>query len=1534
MRLEVNMEADLLNKLLNELERGELPLLGWGVVDGHFTEDELEEKIEEFADHHGLEAGELRQELLKRGLVFEFPTQRGTIFRTRMAETVRLLARLRQLFPEHLREPRPKWRSAPTLVSDYRFVARPRQFPRRHLALPDIKAHLEESGVKLLDIQSKALEALITDWRLADFQVAATKQILLDLQTQKRSRGVIVGAGTGTGKTLAFYLPALLQVTKSVQRKNTRFVRVLALYPRKELLKDQLSSALGQVRTLNRALRRRIRPISLGALYGDTPYRAQVAYVESKWPSRGDAYVCPYFRDPEDGGELLWRKSDIEKGRECLYNARTQKEVCGPETVRLTRESLVKAPPDLLFSTTEMLNRNMGNATIGPLFGVRGRPPEMVLLDEAHTYSGVHGAQVAYLLQRWRQAMPERSRPHFTGLSATLADAVPFFASLTGLPEHTITSIRADHPQWPVEETGHEYLVALRGDPFSGASLLATTIQATMLMRRALDPMNHNVSGGLYGQRLFIFTDDLDVTNRLFDDVADAEGLRRRNGRLVRNPHKEPLAALRSPLNEIEEEERFEDGQSWRFVERLGYDPKLTERLRLDRVSSQDAGVASNADIVVATASLEVGYDDDRCGAVLQHKAPRNTASFLQRKGRAGRPQRMRPWTCVVLSDYGRDRIAYQNYDALFDPEIKPEYLPLGNRYVLKMQATYTLLEWLALKVLDESRRRHRYLDAWRAMSTPAHNDYLRRDQQALASVARQLLEEAARSHGPLLYEFADYLKEALGVSEDEATALLWGPPRALLVSALPTLLRRLESDWARFKGGKEPPSSQPLPEFVPPNLFTELNLPEVTLTFPPLRIGKKKKEQEPEQMEIERALRDFAPGRVNRRFGYADQHVRHWIPLPSWDTPSVAIPVASFLPQYDPLGAFQYWTATGGIGEMEVLRPIQINLHDVPKEIQDASNARPRWHTQILPPELRDLGEGQRHPVSDLLPWHRLVKEVRFYTHLALTPVEVRRFTPGSDARVLYRRFSQKPSTEHFVSTAFAKDGHEVALGFTQTVDAIAFQITIPDVEDLYRALGNDIRGSLHTAYFKHSILQAGALMPETSIFDRDWLQQVLLAALVRTAWEEKTSLQEAFERLRASDALFGKALLAALDQIQKARFEPETEEVERGRVGERLAKHLENPDLLDVLACFPPLLWQEPDHAFFAWLRQRVRTTLGAALLTACAELTPSREEDGLLLDLDAGPPDPSRGSLDSTPEEDILWITEAKPGGNGLVEAIQQRYAHDPRHFFDLVAHALHGSDFELVCHEMPRAVHLFQTDEAAAQASEQVRSARGVKETRTAHQQLREVLREGGILCTHAVYAALSHRLLRPGASRETVDLVAELLARWDALEAQLGVEIEPRLIAYIVAQDESLLQSYPARSSVHLNDPSWRAGTLYSLLWTRGGALRSLSLQPYNPFATFLPTDRLLVLHLLPEYGDTVLLDDPAWRERVEESLRKFGRAFLEAPAERSDDLGRALLSFAEQPIESDFLLLFAHVVAVRRDPKGYRVTLILPEAIQ
>ena len=122
----------------------------------------------------------------------------------------------------------------------------------------------------------------------------------------------------------------------------------------------------------------------------------------------------------------------------------------------------------------------------------------------------------------------------------------------------------------------------------------------------------------------------------------------------------------------------------------------------IDRTSSQDRGVNPKAQLVLATSTLEVGFNDEAVGAVVQHKAPHSLASFIQRKGRAGRRRTMRPWMIVVASAYGRDRWAFQHAENLFSPTLSDIALPIENYYVRKIQATFAFMDWLAFKLKDE----------------------------------------------------------------------------------------------------------------------------------------------------------------------------------------------------------------------------------------------------------------------------------------------------------------------------------------------------------------------------------------------------------------------------------------------------------------------------------------------------------------------------------------------------------------------------------------------------------------------------------------------------------------------------------------------------------------------------------------------------------------------------------------------------------------------------------------------------------------
>jgi len=173
------------------------------------------------------------------------------------------------------------------------------------------------------------------------------------------------------------------------------------------------------------------------------------------------------------------------------------------------------------------------------------------------------------------------------------------------------------------EKKGAEYLLALRGDPSSGTSLLSTTIQSLMLLRRVLASESRDSN---FGSRVFAFTDNLDVINRLYHNLLDAEGWdsfgRPNQARALGS-----LANLRSPTLP-NARERFEIGQNWAIVEDIGHVLAPGARVRVSRTSSQDSGVDANAGIVVATSALEVGLDDPEVGAVLQHKAPQSPAGL------------------------------------------------------------------------------------------------------------------------------------------------------------------------------------------------------------------------------------------------------------------------------------------------------------------------------------------------------------------------------------------------------------------------------------------------------------------------------------------------------------------------------------------------------------------------------------------------------------------------------------------------------------------------------------------------------------------------------------------------------------------------------------------------------------------------------------------------------------------------------------------------------------------------------------------
>lgn len=1533
------MDTDL-DRLLDAIEQTELTSLRWGYVEGSLSEEDLERLARGTLVTDEANTEDLVEALIDRALLREVRQPDGSYrYRSRFAESARLLRDLKLLVPQ-----RP-WSSAPNLVSDYRVDARPRRAPRRDVpadeAIEALGLATPSAGIRrefaeaLLGRTGRAGEGL----RLSAFQVRAGQAIL---RSHQSSRGVVVSAGTGSGKTLAFYLPALIEIGMWVE-KAEHWTKAIALYPRVELLKDQLSEAFRLARQLDVALvRTGRRAITLGSLFSLTPRSASLDAVrQADWPAAGRVgFICPFLVCPLCGGELVWRQADLAKGMERLSCSRAPRcagEVSG-EHVVLTRERAVERPPDIVFTTAEMVNQRLSDTRRRVVLGVHpqaNRRVRLILLDEIHTYVGTTGAQTALVLRRWQHAIGRPVR--IVGLSATLRDAGDFLSQLTGLPPTRVTEVAPTEDE--LERLSAEYQLILRGDPVSQSSLLSTSIQAAYLLARVLDaPRGYgsgreNVSHGRFGSRAFVFTDDLDVVNRLFDDLRDAEGYdlfgKPRPGRA-------PLAALRASALP-DPARRDSAGQLWRMCEEIGRPP--TERLRITRTSSQDAGVATSSDVVVATSALEVGFDDPTVGAVLQHKAPRELAAFIQRKGRAGRTMRMRPWMVTVLSDYGRDRIAYQAYEQLFDPALPPQRLPVRNQYVLRMQAVFSFMEWLA-DHNDQAARRDWW---WRPLNGPAGADaQRRREQTAALKTVRALL----RGEQPLLASLSEHLAQALQVAEDTVRSLLWEPPRSLLLEVLPTLDRRLATEWVipgaaggppRTDLAAAPPAVHPLPDFVPANLFSDLSLPEVSVVIPPASTGA---EERREPMPIVQALRQLAPGRVTRRFAFERGGLSHWVPVPP-EAGSYDRRISDFATQYE-FVTHVVATVDGEARELPCFRPCVIPVARVPKEIGTTSNAFLEWSSQVLP-----IGEGFGAPVRGARGWEPIIDRLEFHLHRFRGPVTVRRFATGSTATL---RIAGTPD-DQIVHTRFTTDeGEAAAVGFEQEVDGICLRVNLPTPERLAaRAAASPEAPAWRAAYFRDRVLGDTELASLTNWFQRDWLHQIYVSALIAQANRDGSTLADAHIALHAGDALGAfRAVMGGIFQIlseAELADEGDDDAVSRrpeieGRLQRRLTDLLQMPAVARRLEALASELWAPSTRDWAAWLRRRLHETIGEVLLLACSYIAPQHAgTETLILDLDRGPMAGPRPEPDDNVDDKVeVWITESTLGGAGVVEAIAESVAQEPIALARALAAALAPGAQELTSANLDKFLDLALHDDEIAAGVGRVRGLHDHAMRDEARAGLYAALARHGVGVDHTLSVALNQRLLRAGEDAASDRLIGDMLDAWRAAEHRLGVAIDLRVFCYLAACDatfEPRLREFIS-AATGAGDPPIAdvVGVVSSVLWARPSEVRAHALDGYSPFRERGFTDPSLVRELiLTERMRKIRLGEDDWLVRLQAELAGQGgvRLVTGRDAREEDALRAHLARILATPVNVDYLQFFPSIEDVTRTDATTAVTLILRE---
>lgn len=187
-------------------------------------------------------------------------------------------------------------------------------------------------------------------------------------------RNILVATGTGSGKTESFLIPILNYLLKQkATGELTPGVRALLLYPMNALANDQVKR-IREILSLDPA-------ITFGRYTGETleTYdKAKQAFVQ-------------------------------REGKTPLSNE------------LISREQMRDTPPHILLTNYAMLEYLLLRPEDSELFGGSNSDTwKFIVADEAHTYDGAHGIEVALLLKKLRERVDLKGEITTIGTTATI----------------------------------------------------------------------------------------------------------------------------------------------------------------------------------------------------------------------------------------------------------------------------------------------------------------------------------------------------------------------------------------------------------------------------------------------------------------------------------------------------------------------------------------------------------------------------------------------------------------------------------------------------------------------------------------------------------------------------------------------------------------------------------------------------------------------------------------------------------------------------------------------------------------------------------------------------------------------------------------------------------------------------------------------------------------------------------------------------------------------------------------------------------
>jgi ATP-dependent helicase YprA (DUF1998 family) len=248
---------------------------------------------------------------------------------------------------------------------------------------------LREPAKQQTHVLQQRRERLPADRTLYLHQKQAIRRLCADIGDLAQTRNTVVASGTGSGKTECFLVPAIDWVLRHPTRADSgeavgKGIRVLLVYPMNALVNDQVR---------------------------------RLTQLVGFWRNRGDLPIPITFAR---------YTSETEKTRQLGL----RQEPHAPDNQLLGRDEIIESPPDILITNFAMLEQALLRPQETPFFeSVDEFAWRFLILDEAHSYRGAQGIELARLMQRVRAAVRDGKRqakvrelePICVATSATLA---------------------------------------------------------------------------------------------------------------------------------------------------------------------------------------------------------------------------------------------------------------------------------------------------------------------------------------------------------------------------------------------------------------------------------------------------------------------------------------------------------------------------------------------------------------------------------------------------------------------------------------------------------------------------------------------------------------------------------------------------------------------------------------------------------------------------------------------------------------------------------------------------------------------------------------------------------------------------------------------------------------------------------------------------------------------------------------------------------------------------------------------------------